>query len=129
MVYWYVDSVYGVIVEVDSGSYELQISKGAQHRGLGRLLSKQLAQIGRRWGMRKVMLTVLKANTSAMAFYRSVGYIKPASYRFELIDFKFYRFTTDYTSPEYQSEDEDGWVDDKEMESETCDYVILSKET
>ena len=44
-----------------------------------------------------------------------------------MINFGFYRFTTDYTSPEYQSEDEDGWVDDKETESGTCDYVILSK--
>lgn len=78
--------------------------------------------------MHKVMLTVLKANTSALSFYQSVGYTEPTSHRFfKMINFGFYRFTTDYTSPEYQSEDEDGWVDDKETESGTCDYVILSK--
>ena len=78
--------------------------------------------------MRKVMLTVLKTNTNALSFYRSVGYIESAFYRFKMIDFRFHRFTTDYTSPEYQPEDEDGWVDDKETETGVCDYVILSKE-
>lgn len=129
VVYWYVDSVYRrPSHEADSGSYELHISKGAQHRGLGRLLTQKLVQIGRKWGMHKVMLTVLKANANAMSFYRSVGYIESASRRFEMMEIRFYRFTTDCTSPEYQPENEDGWVDDEEAESEIYDYEILSKE-
>jgi len=85
--------------------YELQVSKDAQQRGIGRILMQLLSNIGGKWGMRKVMLTVLKRNTAAIGFYRSAG------------------FTVDPTSPEYQSEDSDEWVDD----DDEYDYQILSK--
>jgi len=86
--------------------YELQVSKDAQHRGLGKMLTRQLSDIGAKWGMRKVMLTALKRNADALKFYQSTG------------------FTVDPTSPEYQPEDDDGWVDD---DDDKYDYEILSK--
>jgi ribosomal protein S18 acetylase RimI-like enzyme len=55
-------------------SYELQVSKDAQQRGLGKTLTQQLSNIGSKWGMRKVMLTALKRNTAALRFYQSTGY-------------------------------------------------------
>ncbi|KIM85267.1 hypothetical protein PILCRDRAFT_817267 [Piloderma croceum F 1598] len=86
--------------------YELQVSKAAQQRGLGKILMQSLVDIGHKWGMRKVMLTVLKRNTAAIKFYQSAG------------------FTMDPISPEYQSDDDDEWVDE---DDEGYDYEILSK--
>lgn len=41
-------------------SYELQIEDSARGKGLGEYLVKLLEDIGRRWKMDKVMLTVFK---------------------------------------------------------------------
>ncbi|KAH7931053.1 hypothetical protein BV22DRAFT_1108918 [Leucogyrophana mollusca] len=84
--------------------YELQVARTSQRLGLGKILTQHLLDIAAHWQMQKVMLTVFKANKSADAFYRSVG------------------FSLDVTSPGY-AEDEEGWED----EDEECDYVILSK--
>lgn len=60
-------------VHPNFSSYELQVSKNAQKRGLGKKLTQQLADIGSKWGMQKVMLTALKRNTAAIGFYKSTG--------------------------------------------------------
>lgn len=61
--------------------------------------------MGAAWGMKKVMLTVFKANADACRFYEHMG------------------FMMDETSPGF-AEDGDEWVDEEEG-----DYVILSKPT
>jgi len=85
--------------------YELQVSKEDQHRGIGKILTQLLADIGGKWSMQKIMLTALKRNTAALQFYQSMG------------------FTVDPTSPGYQSEGDD-WVNE---DDEEFDYQILSK--
>ncbi|KZV71288.1 acyl-CoA N-acyltransferase [Peniophora sp. CONT] len=54
--------------------YELQISKEHQRQGLGRSLMKTLLALKQKWSMKKVMLTVFKANQSAISFYQSIGF-------------------------------------------------------
>ncbi|KAI6047583.1 acyl-CoA N-acyltransferase [Pisolithus marmoratus] len=81
--------------------YELQVSKNARHCGLGKLLTQRLSDIGATWGMKKVMLTVFKANRSALSFYRSVG------------------FSIDEISPDHPANLEDGTPN-------YTDYSILS---
>ncbi|KAI0051782.1 acyl-CoA N-acyltransferase, partial [Auriscalpium vulgare] len=83
--------------------YEVQVSKDAQRCGLGRQLMQFLRDIGKRWQMEKVMLTVLKANDRACALYKSIG------------------FEVDPTSPGY--EDDEG----ADEEEEPVDYWIMSQ--
>ena len=76
VVYWYVNSGAVLCIRVYLlffFSYELQVSKDAQQRGIGRMLMQLLSHIGGKWGMRKVMLTALKRNTAALRFYQSAG--------------------------------------------------------
>ncbi|KAI0931959.1 hypothetical protein AcW2_000723 [Taiwanofungus camphoratus] len=87
--------------------YELQVHREMRRAGLGRFLVEQLLSIGPKWGMKKIMLTVLKTNQSARQFYKALG------------------FELDPTSPGHSSLDEE-WVDNDE-ESEECDYEILSR--
>ncbi|KAI8381307.1 acyl-CoA N-acyltransferase [Radiomyces spectabilis] len=49
--------------------YELQLVPEARNQGLGEYLMQLLVDIGHHWGMEKVMLTVFKANKSAIRFY------------------------------------------------------------
>jgi len=86
--------------------YELQVAESSRKGGLGRMLVQKLSDIGIKWGMEKIMLTALKENTAAMKFYTSIG------------------FTLDPISPEYESDEDDGWVDE---DQEEYDYEILSK--
>ncbi|KAH9821702.1 acyl-CoA N-acyltransferase [Melampsora americana] len=51
--------------------YELQFKKDVCGNGLGRALMHLLEEIGKSWKMKKVMLTVHKANTRALSFYLS----------------------------------------------------------
>ncbi|KAG6878380.1 hypothetical protein C0993_007562 [Termitomyces sp. T159_Od127] len=55
--------------------YDLQIQLGYQRKGLGKMLMDILEKIGAAWGMEKVMLTVFKANQSAIRFYQVVGFV------------------------------------------------------
>ncbi|KAG1864135.1 acyl-CoA N-acyltransferase [Suillus subalutaceus] len=82
--------------------YELQVTEESRGLGVGKLLMGSLFDIGSRWRMKNVMLTVFKANSAASAFYKSLG------------------FNLDPSSPGYA---EDDWQD----EELDCDYVILSK--
>jgi len=78
--------------------YDLQVSKGFQRLGLGKILMQHLAAIGAEWDMAKMMLTVFKANSLAFKFYETFG------------------FTIDPSSPSAVDE-----------ETDDVDYEILSK--
>jgi len=54
--------------------YDLQVSKTSQRHGLGRALMNHLAKIGADFKMDKIMLTVFKANTRALKFYKDFGF-------------------------------------------------------
>ncbi|GAA5863550.1 hypothetical protein JCM1840_000058 [Sporobolomyces johnsonii] len=64
--------------------YELQVAASAQGRGVGRILMEVLGRVGSDCKMDKVMLTVFKANTSAISFYEKIGFsldeIDPSEY-------------------------------------------------
>ncbi|KAL5534149.1 hypothetical protein ACEPAG_610 [Sanghuangporus baumii] len=83
--------------------YELQASDVARRLGLGRALIENLESIGRGFRMSLIMLTHLKGNEAAGAFYDSLG------------------FEVDETSPDYDE-------DDRAVESGVSDegYSILS---
>ncbi|KAJ0411387.1 hypothetical protein ATCC90586_004373 [Pythium insidiosum] len=49
--------------------YEIQIAPPAQRKGLGKFLMQLLQLVARRHRMELVVLTVFKANASALAFY------------------------------------------------------------
>ncbi|KAG1757499.1 acyl-CoA N-acyltransferase [Suillus lakei] len=83
--------------------YELQVTEESRRLGVGKLLMGSLFDIGSRWRMKNVMLTVFKANSAASAFYKSLG------------------FDLDPSSPGFTEEDD--WQDDES----DCDYVILTK--
>ncbi|OQR83866.1 N-acetyltransferase [Achlya hypogyna] len=55
--------------------YELQIGPSLQRKGLGKRLMQLLELIGRKYKMKWILLTVFKANTSALTFYtHKLGY-------------------------------------------------------
>ncbi|KAL5535609.1 hypothetical protein ACEPAF_3703 [Sanghuangporus sanghuang] len=66
--------------------YELQASDVARRLGLGRALIENLESIGRGFKMSLIMLTHLKGNEAARAFYDSLG------------------FEVDETSPDYEGD-------------------------
>ncbi|KAH8918354.1 hypothetical protein BT69DRAFT_586111 [Atractiella rhizophila] len=54
--------------------YELQVSKEYQGFGAGRLLADLMEGLAKQWRMKKVMLTVFRANVEALAFYNRCSY-------------------------------------------------------
>ncbi|KAG5654086.1 hypothetical protein H0H81_007500 [Sphagnurus paluster] len=54
--------------------YDLQIQRLQQRNGLGSFLIQALVAIATAWRMEKVVLTVFKANHSAIKFYEASGY-------------------------------------------------------
>ncbi|KAE8134302.1 GNAT family acetyltransferase Nat4 [Aspergillus pseudotamarii] len=54
--------------------YEIHLSSEAQGQGLGSQLMIRLANIGRRIGLVKVMLTVFRSNDKAVSFYYKLGF-------------------------------------------------------
>ncbi|KAK1142826.1 N alpha-acetyl-transferase [Aspergillus melleus] len=56
--------------------YEIHLSPDAQGQGLGEQLMRRLANIGRRIGLEKAMLTVFRSNTQAVRFYDKLGYVE-----------------------------------------------------
>ncbi|KAK8858683.1 hypothetical protein IAR55_002912 [Kwoniella newhampshirensis] len=96
--------------------YELQLAPSVRGQGSGKLLITHLEQIGRGRELDKVMLTCLKSNTTALAFYTKHGYVP------------------DEIDPTRMAEEEE-WSDDDEAsqgvdggdEARQVDYVILSK--
>ncbi|KAJ2931155.1 hypothetical protein H1R20_g5946, partial [Candolleomyces eurysporus] len=59
--------------------YELQVVEAMRGMAIGRSLMTMLASIGSAWGMEKLMLTVLKANETAVQFYKGIGFIPDES--------------------------------------------------
>ncbi|KAI9173173.1 hypothetical protein H9P43_007304 [Blastocladiella emersonii ATCC 22665] len=64
--------------------YEVQVRAAFQGRGLGAFLVRVADAVGRENKMEKLMLTVYKVNTAAIAFYRRLGFaidgISPSNY-------------------------------------------------
>ncbi|KAI0313736.1 acyl-CoA N-acyltransferase [Amylostereum chailletii] len=89
--------------------YELQVSGAYRRSGLGRALLSMLSDIGSKWSMQKVMLTVLQANVSAIHFYKSLG------------------LTLDGFSPGYTDELDGEFKMDSDDEKDGFDYWILSR--
>ncbi|KAL5359164.1 acyl-CoA N-acyltransferase [Aspergillus floccosus] len=54
--------------------YEVHLLPSAQGRGLGEMLMKRFADLGRRVGVEKAMLTVFKSNIKAIRLYKKLGY-------------------------------------------------------
>lgn len=54
--------------------YEIHIQPSLQGRGVGRQLMNLYEETARRIGLEKTMLTVFRANESALAFYERLGY-------------------------------------------------------
>ncbi|KAJ3341155.1 hypothetical protein HDU93_005564 [Gonapodya sp. JEL0774] len=54
--------------------YELQIDASARKIGLGRYLMSLLDTLALTCGFERVMLTVIKTNKEALAFYKSIGF-------------------------------------------------------
>ncbi|KAL4890985.1 GNAT family acetyltransferase Nat4 [Aspergillus ambiguus] len=54
--------------------YEIHLLPSAQGRGLGEMLMKRFAEVGRRVGVGKAMLTVFKSNAKANGLYKRLGY-------------------------------------------------------
>jgi len=84
--------------------YELQVAAAAQGMGFGKKLVNELTTLGRVFNMEKILLTALKANTSAMQFYKHIG------------------FCVDPSSPNYIEEGSESPDDESDK-----DYEILSK--
>ncbi|XP_013110459.1 N-alpha-acetyltransferase 40 [Stomoxys calcitrans] len=55
--------------------YEMQIEPSVQRQGLGKHMMSALEECAKYWKMDKVVLTVLKNNQNAQAFFKSVGYV------------------------------------------------------
>lgn len=56
-------------------SYELQIEKEYQRKGLGRFMINAMERIAKFYEMEKLILTVLSNNTNAIDFFKSMGFI------------------------------------------------------
>lgn len=52
----------------------MQIEPSAQRKGLGKHMMMALEQCAKHWKMEKVVLTVLKNNENAQAFFKAIGY-------------------------------------------------------
>lgn len=69
-------------------SYELQLHSSLRRSGIGRQFMQVLELIGLKLGISKVMLTVFTANTSALAFYTTLGYIVLLFYFIRMLKIK-----------------------------------------
>ncbi|XP_065354193.1 N-alpha-acetyltransferase 40 [Calliphora vicina] len=54
--------------------YEMQIEPTAQRQGLGKHMMLALERCAKHWKMEKIVLTVLKNNENAQAFFKAIGY-------------------------------------------------------
>ncbi|KAF8807471.1 hypothetical protein BYT27DRAFT_7099792 [Phlegmacium glaucopus] len=88
--------------------YEVQVATTAKRMGIGKKLMNELTILAGVFNMEKILLTVFKANTNAMQFYKHIG------------------FHIDPSSPNYI--EEGARREDTHDESESdVDYEILSK--
>lgn len=56
------------------GSYELQIEKDYQRKGIGRFLLNALERMAKHYQMEKLILTVLCNNQNALDFFTRMGF-------------------------------------------------------
>lgn len=56
-------------------SYELQIEKEYQRKGLGRFFINALERMAKHYSMEKLILTVLNNNEEGIKFFNSMGFI------------------------------------------------------
>ncbi|GAA5848433.1 hypothetical protein JCM5353_000241 [Sporobolomyces roseus] len=72
--------------------YELQVEAGCKGMGVGRSVMDTLNRIGKEMKMDKTMLTVFKANASAVKFYRKIGFtldeMDPSHFDGEEVDYE-----------------------------------------
>lgn len=88
--------------------YEIQIHPTVQRKNIGKKIMNLLEIFAMKMSMAKIMLTVFKSNTKAIAFYKKLEY------------------KIDETSPDYvHYENQHCCINHNEEEQE--DYVILSK--
>lgn len=59
--------------------YELQVHQSAQKMGAGLVLMRMLQAIAKHLNITKTSLTVFKANTAAMGFYKKAGFVIDSS--------------------------------------------------
>lgn len=55
-------------------SYELQVEKEYQRKGLGRFLMNALEKMARYYQMEKLILTVLTNNEDGITFFKDLGF-------------------------------------------------------
>lgn len=55
-------------------SYELQIERDYQRKGVGRFMIRLLERLARHFAMEKLILTVLDNNQNAIDFFTSMGF-------------------------------------------------------
>lgn len=55
-------------------SYEMQIEKSLQRKGLGKFMMSALEHCAKAWEMEKIVLTVLKNNPEGKSFFTSIGF-------------------------------------------------------
>lgn len=74
-----------LLTRLPLSSYEVQVAAQHRQQRLGPVLMAMLESIAAHAGMRKVMLTVFRSNSSAMHFYIKNGYvidgISPSQYQ------------------------------------------------
>ncbi|XP_055607656.1 N-alpha-acetyltransferase 40 [Uranotaenia lowii] len=54
--------------------YEMQVESEFQRKGLGKFMMLALEKMAKRFGMERLVLTVLKNNDDGMRFYKNLGY-------------------------------------------------------
>ncbi|KAF9056235.1 acyl-CoA N-acyltransferase [Panaeolus papilionaceus] len=90
--------------------YDIQVDSSLQGSGLGNKLLEELSTLCKVYNMRKVMLTVLHANTRALAFYQKIG------------------FVIDSTSPGYiTGKETERFADMEDLMENKADYDIMSR--
>ncbi|WWC70880.1 uncharacterized protein I206_104832 [Kwoniella pini CBS 10737] len=100
--------------------YEVQLENKSRRMGLGKILLNILEEIGKKRELDKIMLTCLKSNETALAFYTKQGYIPdeidPTGMEEESSDIE-------------EGQDEDGQDEDEDEDTFEwkVDYRILSK--
>jgi len=100
--------------------YEIHVSEVHRRKGIGAFVLSVAEQLGRKWKMDRLMLTVLLVNTAALHHYAKYGFVIDASSPNERHDL----FLSPYaTAP---ASDEDPW-EDQDATSSVCDYLILCR--
>lgn len=84
VLYWYIENdlsiqYFKIIMSIIhicmyNFSYEMQIEKSSQRKGLGKFMMIALEECAKYWGMEKIILTVLKNNKDGMEFFIKLGF-------------------------------------------------------